>query len=263
MDKKKKTAVVTGGSSGIGKAVCKELVRAGYRVYELSRRESAENEITHISCDITNEQKVRDSISIVEKDGIDLLICCAGFGISGAVEYTDPADARKQLDVNLFGVDNTIRAALPALRKSRGNILVISSVAAMAPIPFQTWYSVSKAAINAYASALRSELRPFGISVCAVMPGDIRTGFTEARRKNHIGDDIYSGRISRSVAGMEKDEENGMSPARAAKLIVRTAVRKNVPAHYTVGFVYQLLVLLLKLLPASLASYIVGLIYAK
>jgi len=254
---------VTGGSSGIGKAVCSELLRAGYLVYELSRREQGPHGVIHIVCDVTNPAQVQSAIQIAGKDGLDLLFCCAGFGISGCVEFTDTADAHRQLEVNLFGTDHTVKAALPALRRKKGHIMLVSSVAAEAPIPFQTWYSVSKAATNAYAIALRSELRPFGIDVCTVMPGDIRTGFTEARVKSHLGDDIYSGRISRSVAGMEKDEENGMSPETAARKIIRIAKRKHIPAHYTVGFGYQILVLLLKLLPASLASRIVGLLYAK
>ncbi len=263
MADKQKIAVVTGGSSGIGKAVCGELARRGYYVYEFSRRENSSAGVHHIACDVTCSNQVANAMEIAAKDGIDLLLCCAGFGISGAVEFTSTADARKQLDVNLFGVDSVVKAAIPALRKSQGNIVLVSSVAAAAPIPFQTWYSVSKAAINAYAIALRSELRPFGIKVCSVMPGDICTEFTAARSKSHIGDDIYEGRISRSVAGMEKDEENGMTPEAAARKIVRVAVRRSVPAHYTVGFGYQILVLLLKLLPASLASWVVGLLYAR
>ena len=85
--------------------------------------------------------------------------------------------------------------------------MCMSSIAAILPIPFQLWYSVSKAAINAYVLALQNELRPFGISVCAVMPGDISSGFTQARRKSDAGDDVYSGRIERSVAVMERTRE--------------------------------------------------------
>ncbi len=91
----------------------------------------------------------------------------------------------------------------------------LSSVAAVAPIPFQTYYSASKAAVNAYTMALANEVRPFGITVCAVQPGDIATGFTSAREKSQAGDQAYNGRIGRSVARMEHDETAGMSPASA------------------------------------------------
>ncbi len=259
----KKIAVVTGGSSGIGKAVCRELLKKGFTVYELSRREAGAAGTHHIVCDVTKEDEVSAAFSKAGAKGIDLLLCCAGFGISGAVEFTAPQDARRQLDVNLFGTDSVVRAAIPALRARKGNIVLISSVAAAAPIPFQTWYSVSKAAINAYAIALRSELRPFGIEICAIMPGDIATGFTDARQKSPTGDDVYGGRIARSVRGMETDEQNGMTAERAGRIIARVAAGKHVPARYTVGFGYQLLVFLLKLLPSSLASWVVGLLYAR
>lgn len=123
---------------------------------------------------------------VVQAEGrIDLLICCAGYGISGAAEMTDPQDAHRQLDVNLYGMDAVVRAVVPQMRKQEtGRIVLISSVAGMLPIPFQLWYSVSKAAINAYTLALQNELKPFGISVCAVLPGDISTGFTAARKKS-------------------------------------------------------------------------------
>ena len=87
----------------------------------------------------------------------------------------------------------------------------MSSIAGIVPIPFQLWYSVSKAAIIAYVLALQNEVRPFGISVCAIMPGDIASGFTDARRKSAAGDDVYAGRIERSVAVMEHDERTGMT----------------------------------------------------
>ena len=108
---------------------------------------------------------------------------------------------------------------LPILRKQGyGRIVNLSSVAGSIPIPFQTYYSASKAAINSYTMATANEVRPFGVQVCCVQPGDIRTGFTAARQKNPMGDDVYGGRIARSVAGMEKDEQNGMTPEQASML---------------------------------------------
>lgn len=96
------------------------------------------------------------------------------------------------------------RCAAVMRQQGSGRIVNLSSVAAPAAIPFQTYYSVSKAAINDFTLATANEVRPFGITVCAVMPGDICTGFTDARQKIPAGDEIYGGRISRSVAGMEK-----------------------------------------------------------
>ena len=261
-----KTVVITGGSSGIGLAAARALREKGCTVFELSRRDFSENGITHIRCDVTDEESVRNAVqTVLSRTGrIDILVCNAGFGISGAAEFTDPRDSRAQLDVNLFGMDSAVRAVLPAMRENGGGrIVVTSSIAAVVPIPFQLWYSVSKAAINAYVSALSCEVRPFGISVCAVMPGDITTGFTDARQKETAGDDIYGGRIARSVAVMEHDERTGMKPESAGRVICRAALRKRVKPLYSVGFLYGCAALLVRLLPCGLVNRLVGMIYAK
>ena len=188
----------------------------------------------------------------------------AGFGISGAVEFTQTADAQRLLDVNFFGMVRVNRAVLPYMREAgRGRIVNLSSVAAVAPIPFQTYYSASKAAVNAYTMALANEVRPFGITVCAVQPGDIATGFTSAREKSQAGDQAYNGRIGRSVARMEHDETAGMSPASAGAFIGRVALRRSHHPLYTIGGFYRFAVLLLKLLPASAGNWLLGRLYAS
>ena len=206
-------AVITGGTSGIGKATALCLREAGYTVYELSRREQGVEGLHHIRCDITDEDQVRAAVAeIIGQAGrIDVLINNAGFGISGAVEFTDTAEAQRLLDVNFFGMVRMNKAVIPHMRQAgRGRIVNLSSVAAPCPIPFQAYYSAGKAAVNAYTMALANELRPFGITVCAVQPGDIHTGFTAARVKTMAGDDVYQGRIGRSVQRMEHDEQTGM-----------------------------------------------------
>ena len=131
------------------------------------------------------------------------------------------------------------------------------------PIPFQTYYSAGKAAVNSYTMALSNEVKPFGITVAAVMPGDIKTGFTAARQKNIIGDDIYGGRISRSVAGMEKDEQTGMDPAAAGRFIANVALKNSRKPLYTIGLAYKGAVFLTKILPARWLNGLIGMIYAK
>ena len=142
-----------------------------------------------------------------------------------------------------------------------GRIICISSVAGTIAIPFQSWYSVSKAAVLSYASAIRNEVAPFGISVTAILPGDIKTGFTAARHKQSAGDDIYQGRISRSVAVMEHDEQTGMSPATAGRFIADIACRKTVKPQYSIGFKYRFFLLIYRLLPYRITSYLVGKLY--
>lgn len=261
----KKVAVVTGGNSGIGKCTALALKNKGLTVYEFSRRDIKTDGIFHISVDVTDEDAVKSAVEkvISEQGRIDILINCAGFGISGACEFTALQSAKKQFDVNFFGTVNVSKAVIPFMREAgRGRIVNISSVAAVAHIPFQTYYSASKAAIDSFTQCLGNEVRPFGISVCAVQPGDIRTEFTTAREKTFLGDDIYEGRISKSVSGMEKDEENGMSPEKAGEYIAGISLKKNVKPLYAIGFSYKFLSVLCKIFPSRIRNRIVGILYS-
>ena len=262
-----RVAIVTGGTSGIGRATALALKAAGCTVYELSRRAQGVEGLHHIAADVTKEETIRAAVAeIMAREGrIDILVNNAGFGISGAVEFTDTADAKALFDVNFFGMVTMNRVVVPIMREAgRGRIVNLSSVAAPVPIPFQTYYSATKAAVNAYTMALANELRPFGVTVCAVMPGDIHTGFTAARRKGSEGDDIYGGRISRSVARMEHDEQTGMDPAKAGAYIAKVALRER--AHhplYAIRADYKFFVFLSKILPAQALNRLIYAIYAK
>lgn len=259
-----RVAIVTGAGSGIGLSASKALARDGWTVYDFSRTDRAAPNVKHIGCDISDEAQVRAAVSrVIEEQGrIDLLLNNAGFGISGAVEFTRAEEAEKLIRVNLLGADNVTRAVLGTMRAQRGGrILFTSSIAGILPIPFQAWYSVTKAAINAYALALRNEVAPFGVSVCAVMPGDIHTGFTAAREKSAAGDDVYGGRIEKAVSAMEKDEQGGMSPDAAGAYLAKIAGKKRVKPLYAIGAQYKLFAVLAKLLPARLSNWIVGRLY--
>ena len=261
-----KVCVITGGTSGIGKCTAQAMLEKGYTVYELSRRAQGIEGLHHIVADVTDEQTLAAAINEIlqREDHIDVVINNAGFGISGAVEFTKTEDAQNQLDVNFFGMVRMNRQVLPIMRKQGyGRIVNLSSVAGAIAIPFQTYYSASKAAINSYTMALANEVKPFGIQVCCVQPGDIRTGFTAAREKNQLGDDIYGGRIARSVAGMERDEQTGMAPEKAGAFIAHVATRKGSKPVNTIGLQYQFFCFLAKVLPAKALNYLVGLIYAK
>ena len=262
----KKIAIVTGGTSGIGKATALALRGAGYTVYEFSRREAGVEGLHHIRADITDETQVRAAVQqVMDAEGqIDVVVNNAGFGISGAVEFTDTADAQRLFNADFFGMVRVNRAVIAHMRAAgRGRIVNLSSVAGPLPIPFQTYYSAAKAAVNAYTMALANELRPFGITVCAVQPGDIHTGFTAAREKTVTGDEVYGGRISRSVSRMEHDEQTGMDPAVAGKFIANVAMKKKVSPIYTIGASYSFLTFLTRLMSWKTMNKIIGAIYAK
>lgn len=257
-------SVVTGGSSGIGRTVCTLLAQKGHIVYELSRSGEDYDSVRHITTDVTNEFSVRAAVdTICQLEGhIDLLICNAGFGISGAVEAERVESAQHIFDVNFFGTVRAIRAVIPHMRSQHsGKIICLSSVAAPCAIPFQAYYSCTKSAINTLVCALRNELSQFGIKVCAVMPGDIKTGFTASREKNTALNDVYGGAVERAVTSMERDEQGGMSPECVASTLLRVAKKKNPRPLYTVGMKYKFFVFLVKILPLRLSNWIIGKMY--
>lgn len=262
---KGRIAVVTGGSSGIGLWTARSLRDQGMTVYIISRRPFQEKGMHHVCADVADETQCRAAVEeILKREGdVDILVNCAGFGISGAVEFTRLEDAKKQLDVNFFGTVNMTKAVLSFMRnRGNGHIVNISSVAAPAAIPFQAYYSATKAAINAYTAALANEVRPYGVTVTAVQPGDIATGFTAAREKSVLGDAEYQGRISKSVRKMEHDEQNGMNPRKAGAFVAKVALKKHPKPVYTIGFGYQTICVLLKLLPSRLSNWLIGKLYA-
>ena len=263
----KKVAIVTGGTSGIGRATALALQEHGYTVYELSRRAEGMPDIRHIVADITKEETLQAAVEqVLAVEGrLDLVVNNAGFGISGAIEFTDTQETQRLFDTLFFGMVRMNRCVIPLMRQQgRGRIVNISSVAAPVPIPFQAYYSAGKAAINAYTMALANELRPFGVTVCAVMPGDIKTGFTAARHKIIDGDDIYQGRIGRSVQRMEHDEQTGMDPAKVGRYIAAVASREG--SHhplYATRIDYKFFVFLTKVLPARFLNWLIYQLYGK
>ncbi len=259
-----KVAVITGASGGIGRETAK-LLQKEYRIYDLSRSGKDGEGISHIDADVKNAESLAAAFEhIREKEGkIDLLVCNAGIGIAAAAEFTSLEAAKRQFDVNFFGMFLTCKYALPLLRAAKGRIIAVSSAAAEFPIPFQSFYSASKAAINTFVCALRNEVKSFGVTVTAVMPGDTKTGFTDARKKEYDGEDIYGGRIAPSVAVMEKDEKNGMPAQHVAKTIVRVAQKKHVRPLYTAGMKYKAFIVVKKILGVTVVNHLIGMLYVK
>ncbi len=266
-----KVLVISGGSSGIGKATASLFVERGWRVFELSRRnvqsdkvQSTKGEIIHISCDVTSEESTRAAINAVlqQTDTIDVVISNAGYGISGAVEFTPIQDAQHQMDVNFMGAVRFTQAVLPQLRKQGfGRIIYTSSVAATLAVPYQAFYSAPNAAINALALALANEVREFGISVSVMMPGDVSTGFTDARRKSSAGETVYKG-ANKAITTMEHDERTGMAPDSMARLFWHIATCRSPKPQYVGGFSYRILCFLDRLLPKRLVNWIEYKVYS-
>lgn len=258
-----RTVVITGGSSGIGKATAELFAERGWRVFEWSRSGQSTDKVTHVSCDVTKPEQTRAAAKqVLDAAGqIDVFISNAGFGISGAIEYTTTEDAHRQMEVNFFGALNSVQAVLPSMRERKaGRIIFTSSVAAVLSIPYQSFYSASKAAINALALALQNEVREFGIHVSVLMPGDVSTGFTAARKKSEEGLDAY-GNIRKAVAAMEKDEQSGMSPWQMGKDLYRIATRSCPAPQYVGGGQYKIFCFLDRILPKRFVNWVVGKLY--
>ena len=259
-----RTLVISGGSSGIGKATASFFVERGWRVFELSRHGASQDSIIHVDCDVTSEESCREAVAEVlqQTDRIDVVISNAGFGISGAVEFTDIQEVERQMNVNFLGAVRFTQAILPQLRKQRkGRIIYTSSVAAILAVPYQSFYSASKAAINAFALALANEVREFGIRVSVMMPGDVSTGFTDARAKSTKGEEIYKG-ANKAITTMEKDERSGMSPRQMARIFYHIATCRNPRPQYVGGFSYRVLCFLERLLPKRFVNWIEYKVYS-
>lgn len=260
-DLKGKVVVVTGASSGIGRAAALMFAKEGARVAGVARRTVPDFEC--VSADVSDEAAVNAAFAEIIKrhGGIDILVNCAGMGISGAAEETPLTSAEEIFGVNFFGAFNAVKAALPALRARGGRIINVGSVAAELAIPFQSFYSATKAALLAFSRALDNEVSPFGVKVSCLLPGDVKTGFTAARVKNPSCSEAYGRRAARSVAVMERDEQRGMPPEAVARRIVAVARKKRPPLTAPVGAKYGFFLFLKRLLPERAVNFTIGRIY--
>ena len=263
MASEQRIVVITGASQGIGKAAAAAFSQNGDRVFNLSRHDPKDRNAVFVPCDVTDEAQCERAVETALKAAgrLDALLLNAGFGISGPIETTAINAAQKQFDVCLFGAIRVLKPALPALRKSKGTVLFTSSVAAVTPIPYQAFYSAAKAAINSVVMALRNELKGTGIRVAAVLPGDVKTGFTAAREKNTVDPERYPNEV-RSVAKMEHDEQHGMSPDRIAKRFLKLSKQRNPKPFCSVGVAYSAVLILIKILPSRFADWVLGNLYA-
>ncbi len=269
-----KTVLVTGTSSGIGAATARLLCDAGMTVYAASRSGKApegysqNGNMIPVVMDVNDAQAIAAVVvRIVKEQGsLDAVVCNAGNGIAGSIEETSIEEIEAQYSTTFFGVVKTVQTCLPVFRKQgHGRVVTVSSVAALAPLPYQGYYSSVKAGILQFTKALAIETKGFGVQCCVVMPGDVRTGFTKARRvaqKAHDEDSPYHDGTARALASMEKDEREGMSPEVIGKAIHRQLRRKKMRPEITPTFLYGLLVFLIRRLPQRLVLRVIGWMYS-
>lgn len=258
-----KVIVISGATSGIGLACADMFAENGYKVYCLARKEPANYAHEFIQCDVTSENDIDNAVSqILKKEPIiDVVLCNAGYGISGALENCSLNDVKPQFDVNFFGAFSLAKAFVPKFKEQKhGKILFMSSVGAIFALPFQAMYSASKSALETMAQAWRIELKPFNIQVGCILPGDTKTNFTNARKKLE-SDATYSERSTRSISRMEHDETHGLTPKKVAKVTFKAVESKYMPVRKIVGTKYKFFAFLDKVVPKHVVLWVVGKLY--
>jgi short-subunit dehydrogenase len=275
MRKNRDVVIITGASSGIGKYLGSFLAEQGYKVYGTSRHPEHDKSVSDnedvffkvIKLDITDEKSVDAAINdvIIKEGKIDILINNAGSGLAGAIEDTSLDEMKRQFDVGLFGVHSMCRKVLPFMRsQGKGLIINIGSVAGLISLPFQSMYSSSKFALEAYTESLRIELKPHGIRATVVEPGDTKTSFSKNRlfsEQSKSVDSAYFDRFKKSIAVMENDEANAPGPQKVVKAIYSIINKKNPPVRKTIGVANIIFAILRRILPSSIGEFIVSKIY--
>ena len=258
-----KVILITGASSGIGFDAAASLARQGHRVYAAARRVERMEPlkalgVVPLRMDVTDEASMEAGVrTVLEAEGrIDVLVNNAGYGYFGAIENVSMEEARRQQEVNVFGLARLCQLVLPSMReRGSGRIVNTASVAGKTVLYFGGWYHVSKYSVEALSDALRMELKPFGIDVSMIEPGGIRTdwGIIAA---DHLAESSkgtpYEAEGLREAETMRKAYSMRLlsKPSVVARAISKAVNSRRPRARYRVGFGAHTLVFLHTILPA-------------
>ena len=254
-----KVALVTGASSGIGKAIAKQLISDGLIVYVAARRSEKMQDLEQmgaiaLSMDITQEADIKRVVEQIESDrnGVDILVNNAGYAIYGAMEDITIEDARRQFEVNLFGLANLTKLVLPTMRaKKSGKIINISSMGGKIYSLLGSWYHATKHALEGWSDCLRLELAPFNIDVVIVEPGIIQTEFDDVMltpMMERSGNSAYSA-LAKKMEQMTKssyEKGNASEPSVIAKVVSQAIKAKKPKTRYVAGKLAKPLILIRK-----------------
>lgn len=259
-----KVVLITGASSGFGKAFAAELARRGHRVYGTSRNASFPHASVSfpamVPMDVRDERSVGEAVRFVldREQGIEVLINNAGIGLSGAIEDTTPAEALNLFETNLFGVHRVCRAVLPAMRaRGRGLVANVGSIGGEIAVPFHAFYSASKASLAALTEVMRIELAPFGIHVTLIAPSGFHTEMPEHRQfvAAVSAGSPFAERCRRAASVMTQDEVKGGDPEALARLVARVVESGRPRPRYYAGAALPRLGLYVKrLAPAAFSQ---------
>lgn len=247
----KKVVLVTGASSGMGKEGALRLLKEGHVVYGAARNLDQMQDIVEagghaLAIDVTDGRTVTEGVAsmLAEQGRIDVLWNNAGYSVAGAVEDVAIEDARRQFEVNLFGVAALTKAVLPQMRaRKSGRIINTTSVGGKVFTPLNAWYHASKFALEGWSDCLRIELAPFGIDVVVLEPGGIKTDFGASMYKPMLERSkggAYEEFTGRMVHAYEKyysaDNKTLSHPSVIAEAVVRIIASESPRTRYAVGY---------------------------
>ena len=243
----KKVIIVTGASSGIGKATALQLIKEGHIVYGAARRVHKMHDLEvaggyAVEMDVTNHQQIKIAIDkiIAVQGRIDVLVNNAGFAIWGAVEDTSYEDARRQFEVNIFGLAEVTKAVLPTMRKQKsGKIINVSSIGGKIYTPLGAWYHATKHALEGWSDCLRLEVKQFGIDVVIIEPGAIRTEFADVMNDNFTrsknGPYAEMAALISQVMAEVEDPAKSSPPSVIAEVISKAVQSLSPKTRYAAG----------------------------
>ncbi|GHA37344.1 short-chain dehydrogenase/reductase [Salinimicrobium marinum] len=240
-----KVVLITGASSGIGKAIAEHLLTKNFRVFGTSRNpaKQSDSKFPLVALDVTKKDTITTAVSkvISEAGKIDILINNAGVGITGPIEETPDEEIKKAFDTNYFGPLNVIKAVLPEMRKNNGGLIInITSIAGYMGLPYRGIYSASKGALELTTEAFRMELRDFNIHMTNVAPGDFATNIAAGRYHAPVLEDSpYKRPYGNTLKLMNQHVDEGESPTIMAEAIYRIIITKQPRGHYKVGDAMQ------------------------
>jgi short-subunit dehydrogenase len=252
-----KIGIVTGASSGIGKATAETLARAGYKVFGTSRRtiENGPKQVTLLRCDVTDEESVKKFVAevLAQAGRIDLLVNNAGIGLFGGAEESSIQQVRALFDVNLFGVMRVTNAVLPSMRQAgRGRIINVSSVLGFIPAPYAAHYSATKHALEGYSESLDHELRAFNVRVSLIEPAFTRSVFDQ----NALEADSLLNAYDKARAGNRAMLQQAMTTADPPEVVADAVLRAAMASHprrrYLAGKVAGQISVLRRFVPAEM-----------
>jgi NAD(P)-dependent dehydrogenase (short-subunit alcohol dehydrogenase family) len=254
-----KTAIVTGASSGIGVAVARRLSAMGYTVYAVARRIElmaplAEDGICPVRVDVTDDAALIGLVSdvIAETGRVDVLVNNAGYGALGAIEDVPLADARRQVDVNLFGLARLTQLVLPHMRAQRsGRIINVSSIGGRVHVPLSGWYNAAKFAVEGFSDELRLEVAPFGIFVVVIEPGAIDTEWHGLAADKLFATSSQGAYGDQAAAVVKVMSASGLAsrPEVVARAIERAVTARRPRTRYAVGLGAKPIIFIRHVLP--------------